>query len=189
MVLRDASLSVPDRGNWPAVEALRSHRGYRRPHDEPWRVLRFISARSRARRIEGSYDLDQPRPGFENHHARAECRRDALLRIGSHPDAGQTPKGLLNLARVGTLPRRGLVRRVWLPKTSGFHTRWDGEPPLIKSASVSLNGKRVAVSRLQAKAGGIAFTGEYRWEPAPKGLKKQVPKKQDPIKSGPINSI
>jgi len=41
------------------------------------------------------------------------------------------------------------------------------EPLLIRSASVSLNGKRVAVTRLQAKAGAIAFTGNYRWERDP----------------------
>jgi hypothetical protein len=39
------------------------------------------------------------------------------------------------------------------------------EPLKIRSASVSLNGKRVAVNRLQAEAGAIAFTGSYRWEP------------------------
>ena len=35
----------------------------------------------------------------------------------------------------------------------------------IQSASVKLNGARVAVTRLRAKAGQIAFTGDYHWEP------------------------
>jgi hypothetical protein len=36
----------------------------------------------------------------------------------------------------------------------------------VQSAAVSLNGKRVTVTRLRAKVGAIAFTGDYRWEPA-----------------------
>ena len=39
------------------------------------------------------------------------------------------------------------------------------DPLRIQSASVKLSGKRVAVSRLRARAGEIAFTGEYRWDP------------------------
>ena len=39
------------------------------------------------------------------------------------------------------------------------------EPVRVQSAAVSLNGKRVTVSRIRAKAGDIAFTGDYRWEP------------------------
>ena len=38
------------------------------------------------------------------------------------------------------------------------------DPVMIQSASVSLNGTRVAVTRLQATAGAIAFTGSYRRE-------------------------
>ena len=39
------------------------------------------------------------------------------------------------------------------------------EPLRIQSASVRLNGRRASVSRLRARAGKIAFTGEYQWEP------------------------
>jgi hypothetical protein len=39
------------------------------------------------------------------------------------------------------------------------------DPLRIQSASVKLNGARVAVTKLRAKAGEIAFTGDYRWEP------------------------
>jgi hypothetical protein len=35
----------------------------------------------------------------------------------------------------------------------------------IQSASVKLNGKRASVGRLRAKAGKIAFTGDYTWDP------------------------
>jgi hypothetical protein len=46
--------------------------------------------------------------------------------------------------------------------------RLDGlaDPIRIQSATVSLNGTRALVSRLRASAGSIAFTGDYRWEPA-----------------------
>ena len=40
------------------------------------------------------------------------------------------------------------------------------EPVRVQSAMVSLNGKRVSVNKMRAKAGTIAFTGDYRWEPA-----------------------
>jgi hypothetical protein len=40
------------------------------------------------------------------------------------------------------------------------------DPLRIQSASVKLNGARVAVTKLRAKAGQIAFTGDYHWEPA-----------------------
>jgi hypothetical protein len=40
------------------------------------------------------------------------------------------------------------------------------EPVRVQSAAVSLNGKRVNVNRIRAKAGSISFTGDYRWEPA-----------------------
>ena len=36
----------------------------------------------------------------------------------------------------------------------------------VQSAAVSLSGKRVTVSRLRARVGEIAFSGDYRWEPA-----------------------
>jgi hypothetical protein len=39
------------------------------------------------------------------------------------------------------------------------------DPLRIQSASVKLNGARVAVTKLRAKAGQIAFTGDYQWEP------------------------
>jgi hypothetical protein len=38
------------------------------------------------------------------------------------------------------------------------------DPVEIKSAAISLGGKRATITRLRAKAGGVNFTGEYRWE-------------------------
>jgi hypothetical protein len=40
------------------------------------------------------------------------------------------------------------------------------DPLLIRSTTVSLTGNRAIASRLKAKIGDIAFTGDYRWEPA-----------------------
>jgi hypothetical protein len=73
------------------------------------------------------------------------------------------------------------VRYRWVPSTSGdAHGEWSGDyelqnarvsldgladPVRIQSAAVSLNGPRLSVTRLRARAGSIAFTGEYRWDP------------------------
>ncbi len=40
------------------------------------------------------------------------------------------------------------------------------DPLRIQSASVKLNGARVAVTKIRAQVGAIAFRGDYRWEPA-----------------------
>ena len=38
------------------------------------------------------------------------------------------------------------------------------EPLKVQSAMVSLAGKKLSVTKVRAKAGAIAFTGDYRWE-------------------------
>ena len=73
---------------------------------------------------------------------------------------------------------RGWARYRW---TSGIPGEWSGEydlqnariaidgladPMRIQSASVSAGAGRVSVNRLRARVGSIAFTGDYRWEPA-----------------------
>lgn len=88
--------------------------------------------------------------------------------LAAIPLLDQTPSGTW----------RGSVRYHW---TRGEAGEWSGEyelqnaripvdgladPLRIQFAAVSLNGARIAVSRIRAKAGAIAFTGEYRWEPA-----------------------
>ena len=76
---------------------------------------------------------------------------------------------------------RGTMRYRWVPSTSGdAHGEWSGDyelqnarvsldgladPLRIQSATVSLNGPRLSVMRLRARAGSIAFTGEYHWDP------------------------
>ena len=49
------------------------------------------------------------------------------------------------------------------------------DPVVIRSAALSLTGTRVTLSRLRASAGGIAFTGSYRFEPADTPAEKTRP--------------
>ena len=100
--------------------------------------------------------------------------------LPSIPLLEQTPQGSW----------RGFVRYRWMPGSAG---EWSGEyelqnaritvpgladPLRIQSALVVLNGPRLAVSRLRARAGDIAFTGEYRWDPGairPHKFKLDIP--------------
>ncbi|MGA3202055.1 MAG: AsmA family protein [Bryobacteraceae bacterium] len=87
--------------------------------------------------------------------------------VAAIPLLDQTPQGSW----------RGWARYEWARDEAG---RWSGEyellnaripvdglaePVRVQTAAVSLNGKRVAVNRIRAKVGGIAFSGDYRWEP------------------------
>jgi len=73
---------------------------------------------------------------------------------------------------------RGWARYRWTPGAPG---EWSGEydlqsarlplegfadPLRIQTASVVSAGPRISVTRLRARIGAIAFTGDYRWEPA-----------------------
>jgi acetolactate synthase regulatory subunit len=88
--------------------------------------------------------------------------------VAAIPLLDQTPQGTW----------RGWARYEWARDQPG---QWSGEyellnaripvdglaePVKVQSAAVVLNGKRVSVSRLRARVGAIAFTGDYRWEPA-----------------------
>ncbi len=95
----------------------------------------------------------------------ADLRSFGLAAI---PLLEQTPQGTW----------RGWARYRWTPGSAG---EWTGEyelqnarialdgftdPLRIQMAAVVSSGPRVSVSRLRAKMGAIAFTGEYRWDPA-----------------------
>jgi AsmA protein len=88
--------------------------------------------------------------------------------VAAIPLLDQTPQGTW----------RGWARYQWTRDEVG---QWSGEyellnaripvegladPVRVQSAAVSLSGKRVTVNRIRAKAGEIAFTGDYRWEPS-----------------------
>jgi hypothetical protein len=52
------------------------------------------------------------------------------------------------------------------------------EPLRVQSASVAVNPEQVSVTRIRAKAGDVAFTGEYRWSAEasqPQRFRLQIP--------------
>jgi hypothetical protein len=161
LVLRDASLSVPDETPLEAPVATVNIAG---------RSINLESAsvhigEKQSADIEGSYDLDQPRSLDLKITTRG-------LSVASMRSFGLEAIPLLEQTPQGTW--RGWARYQggdWSGESELQNARiaLDGlaEPLLIKSAAVSLSGKRVAVNRLQAKAGAIAITGSYRWEPGP----------------------
>jgi AsmA protein len=173
VVVRDASLSVPDQtpleapvatvdiaGRSMSLESTSVHIGEKQSAD-----------------IEGSYDLDQPRSLDLKITTRG-------LSVASMRSFGLEAIPLLEQTPQGTW--RGWARYQggdWSGESELQNARIavDGlaEPLLIKSASVSLNGKRVAVNRLQAKAGAIAFTGSYRWDAGPETSEEARPDKFD----------
>ncbi len=90
------------------------------------------------------------------------------LGLSAIPLLEQTPQGKL----------RGWTEYKWLPGEAG---EWSGEyelqnariaidgladPVRIQSATVASTGPRVSMTRLRARVGAVAFTGDYRYEPA-----------------------
>ncbi|HLH37642.1 MAG TPA: AsmA family protein [Bryobacteraceae bacterium] len=100
--------------------------------------------------------------------------------LSSIPLLEQTPQGSW----------RGFARYRWTPGSAG---EWSGEyelqnariavdgladPLRIQTAAVVSSGPRLAISRMRARAGSIAFTGEYHWDPAairPHKFKLDIP--------------
>jgi hypothetical protein len=119
--------------------------------------------------VEGSFSLE----GAERLDLKITTRELSVSDMGSFgvaaiPLLDQTPQGTW----------RGWARYEWARDEAG---QWSGEyelqnaripvdgltePVKVQSAAVTLNGKRLTVSRLRARVGAIAFTGDYRWEPA-----------------------
>jgi acetolactate synthase regulatory subunit len=119
--------------------------------------------------VEGSFSLE----GEERLDLRITTR---ALSVSDMRSFGVAAIPLLDQTPQGTW--RGWARYEWARDEAG---QWSGEyellnaripvdglaePVRVQSAAVVLNGKRVAVSRLRARVGAIAFTGDYRWEPA-----------------------
>jgi hypothetical protein len=159
VVLRDASLSVPDEAPVEAPVATVDIAGRSMSLE---RASVHIGEKQSAE-LEGSYDLDRPRSLDLKITTRG-------LSVASMRSFGLEAIPLLELTSQGTW--RGWARYEggdWSGESELQNARItvDGlaDPLKIRSAAVSLNGKRVAVSRLQAEAGAIPFTGSYRWEP------------------------
>ena len=173
VVLRDASLSVPKETPVEAPLATVDIAGHSMSLE---RASVHIGEKQSAE-LEGSYDLDRPRSLDLKITTRglsvAAMRSFGLEAI---PLLEETPQG---------------IWRGWARYESGD---WSGdselqnariavdglaEPLLIRSASVSLNGKRVAVTRLRAEAGTIVLTGSYRWQRGPERSEIDRPDKFD----------
>jgi AsmA family len=164
VVLRDASLRVPQESSVPEqapVEAPVATVDITGRSMSLERASVHIGEKQSAE-LEGSYDLDQP--GSLDVKITTRGLSVAAMRsfgLEAIPLLEQTPQGTW----------RGWARYEggdWSGESELQNARIavDGlaEPLLIRSASVSLNGKRVAVTRLRAEAGTIVLTGSYRWE-------------------------
>jgi hypothetical protein len=123
--------------------------------------------------VQGSYSFLQP-PAID---LRIVTRG---MNVADMRSFGLAAIPLLDQTRQGSW--RGWARyQTAIPTTGQGVGGWSGEydllnaripvdglsdPLRIQSASVKLNGARVAVTKLHAQLGAIAFTGDYRWEPA-----------------------
>ncbi len=121
---------------------------------------------SESAEVEGGFD---PGGGLNLKIATRGLNVDDLRSFGlsAIPLLEQTPQGTL----------RGWASYKWTPGAPG---EWTGEyelqnariaidgladPLRIQSAAVVSNGARISLSRLRAKVGAVAFTGDYRYEP------------------------
>jgi hypothetical protein len=129
--------------------------------------------------LQGSYTFSQP--GLPGIDLRIATR---AMNVADMHSFGLAAIPLLDQTRQGSW--RGSARYQGAVQTAGQPAGaqvpgWSGEydllnaripvdglsdPLRIQSASVKLNGARVSVTRLRAQLGDIAFTGDYRWEPA-----------------------
>jgi AsmA family len=122
--------------------------------------------------VQGSYSFLQPGPQID---LRIATRG---MNVAGMRSFGVAAIPLLDQTHQGSW--RGWARYQGGGTTGGSSGGWSGEydllnaripvegladPLRIQSASVKLNGARVSVTKLNARLGDIAFTGDYRWEP------------------------
>jgi hypothetical protein len=183
VVLRDASLTVPDAvasgaepvqaqvatldiaGRSVLLERTAVHIGDKQSAD-----------------IEGSYALDPPRS------------LDLKITTRGLSVAAMRSFGLEAIPLLDQSPEDAPQRATWRGWARYLDGGWSGEseiqnaqiavdgladPLLIQSAALSLTGARVSLSRLRASAGGIAFTGTYRYERGPRSSEKPRPDRFD----------
>ena len=160
--LQDASVTLPDAQPLKAASAALEIAG----HTLSMEPATVRLGENESAEVEGSFDsaagldLKVTTRGLSV----ADLRSFGLAAI---PLLDQTAQGTWH----------GWARYKWSPGAAG---EWSGEyelqnarvqingladPMRIQSAAVVSSGARVVVSRLRAKAGAIAFTGEYRFEP------------------------
>lgn len=168
LTLSDASLTLPDEEPLQAPEA-QIEIGGGAVRMQP-AVVRIGAAQSAE--VRGSLTLAAPRALDLRIAAQglsvASMRSFGLAAI---PVIEQTPQGTWEgWARYRNLDAQGNPREEWTGESElrDARIRIEGlaEPLEIESAAVSLSGRGVAVNQVKASAGGIPFTGSYRWEPA-----------------------
>ncbi len=160
--LQDASVTLPDARPLKAASAALEING----HTLAMEPATVLLAENESAEVEGSFDSAA---GLDL-KVTTRALNVADLRsfgLGAIPLLEQTTQGTWH----------GWARYKWSPGAAG---EWSGEyelqnarvavdgladPVRIQSAAVVSSGARVVVSRLRAKAGTIAFTGEYRFEP------------------------
>ena len=162
--LQDASLTLPEGQPLRAASAAVAIEG-NSCSLEPATVS---IGRNESAEVEGGFDPGG-RPGSENHHARVERRGHAVVRLGGDSAAGSDAAG--NIGAAGRAMSGARAKRANGRASTNCKTRaspWTDWPIRcdIQSAAVSLDGPRVSVTRMRAEVGEIAFTGDYRWEPA-----------------------
>jgi hypothetical protein len=158
--LTDASLTLPD------AAPLRASGATVTIGQGSLRLARAIvkAGDSQSAEVEGSYAIAQPRELDLKVTTRGLNVRDMRsFAMAAIPVVRETSQGVW----------RGWARYKGGSWSGEFELRdarinVDGvaEPVAIEFAAVSLNGERVAVSRLRAHTGGLAFSGSYRWEPS-----------------------
>ena len=165
VALQDASLTLPDRRPLRAASAaLVIDRQVMSLEPATVSVGENESAD-----VEGSFSLE----GAERLDLKITTR---ALSVSDMSSFGVAAIPLLDQTPQGTW--RGWARYGWARDEPG---EWSGEyelqnariavdglvePVKVQSAAVILSGKRVSVSRIRARAGTVAFTGDYRWEPS-----------------------
>ncbi len=168
VTLSDATLTLPDEEPLRAPEAQIEIGGG---------AVRMAPAvvhigETQSAEVRGSYTLAAPRALDVRIAAQglsvASMRSFGLAAI---PVIEQTPQGTWEgWARYRNQDVQGNPREEWTgeSKLRDARIQIDGlaAPVEIESAAVSLSGRGVAVNDVKASAGGVAFTGSYRWEPA-----------------------
>ncbi len=161
VVLRDATLSVPEETPVEAPVATVDI-----ANRSVWleRTSVHIGEKQSAD-LEGSYRLDPPRSLDLRITTRglsvAAMRSFGLEAI---PLLDQTPQGVW---RGSARYQDGDWSGDYELQNARLAVEGLADPVLIRSASVSVDGNRVAISRLKASAGTVEFTGSYRREAPP----------------------
>jgi len=162
--LRDASVTLPDSEPLRAASAAFTIvDGSALLEKSTVEIGASTDPKKQSAEVEAAYTLKSPRELDLKITTRG-------LNIADMRSFGVAAIPLLDQTRQG-------IWRGWARFQSG---KWSGEyelqnaripvdgladPLRVQSAFVKLDGSRVIVNGLRAKAGAVAFTGEYRWEP------------------------